>query len=66
MLGLRNPEKAALTPKYEQMYFNLTHASDLYSGLVLLLSRTSWSLLNNCLNIKNNVYLSIGRYKIQI
>lgn len=64
MLELRNFESAVLTPECKSDISQFNTGKILYSLLVQLLSRTSWRLLASCFNIKNSVYLSIGRYKI--
>jgi len=65
MLELRNFERVALTPAYKSEIFQFNTWKELtLSFSFKLLSRISWRLLASCFNIKNNVYLCIGRYKI--
>lgn len=66
-LELRNLETAALTPEYKSDVFQFNTGKEfIFCFSLKLLSRTSWRFLASCFNIKNNVYLCIGRYKIYI
>lgn len=65
MLEPRSLERAALTPEYKSHSFEFRTCNEfIFCFSFKLLCRTSWTLLANCFNIKNNVYICIGGYKI--
>lgn len=64
MLEPRRLERAALTPEYKTHSFEFKTCNEfIFCSSFKLLCRTSWILLVNCFNIKNNVYLCTGWYK---
>lgn len=61
-MEIRNLERAVLTPEYKSDLFQFnTYKEFIFCFCSKLLCRTSWLV---ALNLKNNVYLCIGRDKI--